>query len=122
MPNLESRVFRRLIAVAMISFGGAAMAHEPVARCVQLDAATVRCRGATNDGDEMPGARMDVIAIDGETLLEGHLDDQSILTFSTPTRPYYVLFDIGAGLQVTVEQDEILPAPVSRPPRWMRGR
>lgn len=123
MPSLEvrwGRAWRRAqFAIALTVVSAGAMAHEPVARCVLLDPNTVRCRGATNDGDEMPGARMDVIAIDGETLLEGRLDDRSVLTFARPARPYYVFFDIGAGLQVTVEEAEIGAPPAGRAPGWM---
>ncbi|BBL23179.1 MULTISPECIES: hypothetical protein [Comamonas] len=85
----------------------AAQAHEPVARCFLLDDSTVRCRGVTNDGDEMPGARMDVIGHDGRTLLQGTLSAQSTLSFARPAQAFYVLFEIGPGLQTIVEQDEI---------------
>lgn len=119
MPYPDRRMLRRLLATGLLCAGAAAGAHEPVARCVLLDAQTVRCRGASNDGDEMAGARMDVISHSGETLLEGRLDARSTLTFKRPGKPFYVLFDIGPGLQAVVEQEEIGPAP-ARGARWMR--
>ncbi|QIL83852.1 hypothetical protein G7047_11985 [Diaphorobacter sp. HDW4A] len=110
---------RCLLIIGIASASLHAVAHEPVARCVLLDAQTVRCRGANNDGDEMPGARMDVIALSGETLLEGRLDARSTLTFKRPEQPFYVLFDIAPGLQSVVEQEEIMLPPTRRA-RWMQ--
>lgn len=105
----------------LLALGSTAVyAHEPVARCFLLDEATVRCRGASNDGDEMPGSRMEVFALDGTLLLNGKLGADSTWTFSKPAQPFYVLFDTGPGLQVTVEQDEITVPPRDKTPRWMR--
>jgi len=120
MRRAERRMARWLIAFALALGSASAMAHEPVARCFLLDETTVRCRGASNDGDAMPGARMEVVALDGTTLVEGKLDAQSTLTFSKPAQPFYVLLDTGPGLQVTVEQEEITAPPPGRMPRWMR--
>lgn len=116
----------RIAACWMLALGlalGSAMAfaHEPVARCFLLDEATVRCRGASNDGDEMPGSRMEVIALDGTPLLEGKLGADSTWTFRKPVQPFYVLFDTGPGLQVTVEQEEITTPARGHTPRWMRA-
>jgi hypothetical protein len=100
-------LLRWLLPTTVLLAGFSAAAHEPVARCLLLDAGTVRCRGANNDGDKLPGSRMEVIALDGKTLVAGILDSDSMLTFKKPSQPFYVLFDIGPGLQVTVEQEEI---------------
>ncbi len=109
-----------LLALGLALGGATAFAHEPVARCFLLDEATVRCRGASNDGDEMPGSRMEVIALAGTPLLDGKLGADSTWTFRKPVQPFYVLFDTGPGLQVTVEQEEITVPPRGRAPRWMR--
>lgn len=115
------RITTRWLLVWGLALGSAmAFAHEPVARCFLLDEATVRCRGASNDGDEMPGSRMEVLALDGAPLLEGKLGADSTWTFKKPTQPFYVLFDTGPGLQVTVEQEEITAPARGRTPRWMR--
>nr|WP_312989940.1 hypothetical protein [Comamonas koreensis] len=115
------RITTRWFLVWSLAFGSVtAFAHEPVARCYLLDEATVRCRGASNDGDEMPGSRMEVIALDGTPVLEGKLGADSTWTFKKPTQPFYVLFDTGPGLQVTVEHEEITAPPAGRTPRWMR--
>ena len=128
MPSLEFRLFHRPVLSRLVGLTGlvlacgatAVLAHEPVARCVLLDAETVRCRGATNDGDELPGERIEVIAVAGGTLFEGRLDSRSIVSFARPAEPYYVLLDIGPGLQVSIEQDEIAAPPAGRVPRWMQ--
>lgn len=119
MHNPDRRILRCLLSLCAACASLHVAAHEPVARCVMLDAQTVRCRGANNDGQEMPGARMEVIAHSGETLLDGRLDARSTLTFKQPTQPFYVLFDIAPGLQTVVEQEEILRAPIRRV-RWMQ--
>lgn len=120
MRPTEHRMWRSLSAIALALSAWSASAHEPVARCYLLNESTVRCRGASNDGDEMPGARMKVFALDGAPLIEGKLTAQSTWTFKKPVQAFYVLFDTGPGLQVTVEQDEISPPPRGRVPRWMQ--
>jgi hypothetical protein len=114
------KTLRRLAATGLLLAAGSTWAHEPVARCFLLNAETVRCRGATNDGEALPGARMEVMAHDGKTLLEGKLDADSTLTFKKPAQAFYVLFDTGPGLQVTVEQEDIAAPPAGRVPGWMR--
>lgn len=111
---------RAAVAAGLLLASGGALAHEPVLKCYVLDAASVRCRGATNDGEELPGTRMEVIGHDGKTLVDGKLDAKSTLTFKKPAQPFYVLFDTGPGLQVTVEQEEITAPPPGRTPSWMR--
>ncbi|WP_291590586.1 hypothetical protein [Comamonas sp. UBA7528] len=120
MLRTERMTTRWLLALGFALGSVTVLAHEPVARCFLLDESSVRCRGASNDGDEMPGARMEVIALDGTTLLEGRLGADSTWTFRKPAQPFYVLFDTGPGLQVTVEQEEITVPPLGRTPRWMR--
>ena len=116
----EQSVGRRLCVVTLMMLAaGHASAHEPVAMCVLLDARTIRCRGTSNDGDEMRGARMEVAAYNGSALLDGRLDAQSTFTFAKPRQLFYVLLDTGPGLQAIVEQEEIKPAP-ARKARWMQ--
>ncbi len=129
MPNTDrseripaTALAQWVLGAAAACLCSAALAHEPVARCYLLDAHTVRCRGASNDGDEMSGSRMEVIALSGKTLLEGKLDANSTWSFSKPQEPFYVLFDVGPGLQVSIEQEEISAPPTGATPRWMRQR
>lgn len=116
MRNVKHKI---ALAGLMLACAGA-LAHEPVAKCYLLNNTTVRCRGTTNDDEEMPGARMEVVAHDGKTLLEGKLDAKSTLTFKKPQQPFYVLFDTGPGLQAIVEQEEITQPSPGRTPSWMR--
>lgn len=120
MKLAECIITRWLLTFVLMLGSAGAFAHEPVARCFLLDEVTVRCRGATNDGDEMPDARMEVISLDGPTLLEGKLGADSTWTFKKPTQPFYVLFDTGPGLQVSIEQEEITTPPPGHMPHWMR--
>lgn len=120
MLRVERMTARWLLTLGLALGSAMVLAHEPVARCFLLNEATVRCRGASNDGDEMLGARMEVIALDGTSLLDGKLGADSTWTFKRPTQPFYVLFDTGPGLQVTVEQEEITAPARGRTPRWMR--
>ena len=120
MLRTERMTVRWLLALGLALGSASVSAHEPVARCFLLDESTVRCRGASNDGDEMQGSRLEVIALDGVPLLEGKLGVDSTWTFKKPVQPFYVLFDTGPGLQVTVEQEEITVPPHSRTPLWMR--
>lgn len=91
----------------------AASAHEPVARCVLLDPQTVRCRGGYDEGEDAPETKFDVIAHDGTVLVDGKLGKDSLLTFPRPTQRYYVLFDVGPGHQMVIEDEEIGPPPRS---------
>ena len=69
----------------------------------------------------MPGAAIEVLARDNTPLLAGKLAPDSTFTFRRPAQPFYVLFDTGPGLQVTVEQDEITAVPdAARRARWMQ--
>lgn len=120
MKPLEIRALRCTVVAGLAAAAISAWSHEPVARCHLLDVGTVRCRGASNDGDLMPGSRMEVIALTGQTLVVGTLGADSTLTFRQPPVPFYVLFDTGPGLQVTVEQEEITVPPAGRVPAWMR--
>jgi hypothetical protein len=121
MMRNADRILKRGLALASLMLAAsAALAHEPVAKCFLLNDTTVRCRGVTNDDDPLPGARMEVIAHDGKTLIEGKLDANSTLTFKKPAQPFYVLFDTGPGLQSVVEQEEIAAPPPGRAPSWLR--
>lgn len=120
MRNAQRKIAHALALTGLLLAAAGALAHEPVAKCYLLDENTVRCRGATNDDEALPGARMEVVALDGKTLIEGKLDANSTLTFKKPRQPFYVLFDTGPGLQAVVEQEEITKASPGRTPSWMR--
>lgn len=120
MRNAERHIARALALAGLLLAAGGALAHEPVAKCYLLDENTVRCRGSTNDDEAMPGARIEVVAHSGKTLIDGKLDANSTLTFKKPAQPFYVLFDTGPGLQAVVEQEEISKPSPGRAPGWMR--
>ncbi|MBL8269673.1 hypothetical protein [Steroidobacter sp.] len=96
-----------LLAGALALTGGSALAHEPVAKCVKVDASQIRCKGATTDGDGIPDATLNVLSQDDQLLLTGKLDRSSSFTFKRPAQPFYVVLDVGPGLMVVIEQEEI---------------
>ena len=106
--------------VVLTSLPGVAIAHEPIAHCVLLDARTVRCKAGYGHGEGAPDATMDVLAQDGRTLVAGKLDRDSTLTFTRPTERFYVIFDVGPGHQAVVEDDEIAPPPPNARAGWMQ--
>ncbi|ENO90444.1 hypothetical protein [Thauera linaloolentis] len=103
-----------LVAGLLAMLGSGALAHEPIAKCELVDEATVRCRGGYGHGEGAPDAIMDVIGHDGTVLLAGKLGEDSTLTFKRPEQPFYVLFDVGPGHQVVIEQEEISPLQARR--------
>lgn len=108
------------LGIGLAVLSTAALAHEPIARCVQLDPQTVRCKGGYGHGEDAPGVTMDVLAHDGRTLISGKLDEESTLTFARPNERFYVIFDVGPGHQAIVEDDEIQPPPANAKARWMQ--
>jgi len=106
----RQRIGRSLLGGALLALSLGAAAHEPVARCVQVDEQTIRCRGGYGDGEGAPGVQMEVLAHSGETLHAAKLDADSTLIFKRPAERFYVLFDVGPGHQVVIEDDEIGPA------------
>jgi hypothetical protein len=120
MRYIERTIARGLALAGLTLAAAGALAHEPVAKCYLLDEQTVRCRGSTNDDEALPGARMEVVAHNGKTLIEAKLDANSTLTFKKPQQAFYVLFDTGPGLQAVVEQEEITKPLPGRAPSWMR--
>ena len=120
MKTNDAQMARLALAAGLLAMSATALAHEPIARCVQLDEQTVRCKGGYGHGEDAPGTTMDVVAHDGRTLLAGKLDEQSTLTFKRPTERFYVIFDVGPGHLAVVEDDEILAAPATAKARWMQ--
>lgn len=117
-------IFTQWFAViTLLCAAAGAAAHEPIAKCVLLDAQTVRCRGGFAHVEDAPGKVMEVIALDGTVLVDGRLGADSTLTFQKPTQPFYVLFHPFPGHQVAVEHDEIGPLPPKgRQAKWMQVR
>lgn len=113
--SIGRAVRRGLIAAAASGVCLGVTAHEPIARCQAPDATTIRCQGGHAGGEGAPGATLDVIGLDGRTLVAGKLGADSTFTFARPRVGFYVLFDVGPGHQVVIEQDEIRPVGATRP-------
>jgi len=97
-----------------------ALAHEPILKCVLLDAENVRCRGGFAEGEDAQGTHIEVIDHEEKTLLRRKLGKDSLVTFPRPKGGYYVLLDVGPGEQAIVEHDEIRPPRASDKARWVR--
>lgn len=97
----------RLLALAALSCGTAAWAHNPIAECKAVDEKTIECVGGFSDGSDAPGVTLDVVSYDEKVLLPGKLGNNSKLRFTRPDDDFYVLFDAGPGHVVEIDQTEI---------------
>lgn len=115
-PSLAGALLFTLLGTA----GPSVLAHEPILKCMLLDAETVRCRGGYADGGSAQDAALEVIDHAEKTLLAGKLDRNSTLTFPKPDTGFYVLFHVGPGHQAIVEHDEIAMPDKADRASWMR--
>ena len=97
----------RLLALAALSCGTAAWAHNPIAECKAVDEQTIECQGGFSDGSGAPGVTLDVVSYDEKVLVPGKLDNDSKLRFKRPEDDFYILFDAGPGHVVEIDQTEI---------------
>lgn len=95
-------------------FSASALAHNPMCECKAIDAGQIKCTGGFSDGSGAPGVTLDVIGYDETILVAGKLGADSTLTFRQPETEFYVLFDVGPGHAVEIDQADIAP-PMSSP-------
>jgi len=98
---------KALLLVLCAGFGASALAHNPICECRAIDAEQIRCTGGFSDGSGAPGVTLDVIGYDESILLPGKLGADSTLTFKKPDTAFYVLFDVGPGHVVEIDQADI---------------
>lgn len=104
---IKPNILRNVAAIALLSLSGAALAHNPMCQCEELDAENIRCTGGFSDGSGAAGVTLDVIGYDESILVPGKLADDSTLTFKKPEGEFYVLFDAGPGHIVEIDHTEI---------------
>ncbi|KAB0550444.1 hypothetical protein F7R01_04330 [Pseudomonas argentinensis] len=104
---IKPNTLRNVAAIALLSLSGAALAHNPMCQCEELDAENIRCTGGFSDGSGAAGVTLDVIGYDESILVPGKLAEDSTLTFKKPEGEFYVLFDAGPGHIVEIDHTEI---------------
>lgn len=104
---IKPNILRNVAAIALLSLSGAALAHNPMCQCEELDAENIRCTGGFSDGSGAAGVTLDVIGYDESILVPGKLAEDSTLTFKKPEGEFYVLFDAGPGHIVEIDHTEI---------------
>ncbi|MFT3717907.1 hypothetical protein [Pseudorhodoferax sp.] len=105
-----SKPFRLLACASVMALGAQpAWAHgyELAGRCEPQGARVVRCTAGI-DGRPVPGARIDVVAADGDAiLLGGRLDGQGRFSFERPAVPFYVVIEAKPGIALDIGDEEI---------------
>lgn len=104
---IKPNILRNVAAIALLSLSDAALAHNPMCQCEELDAENIRCTGGFSDGSGAAGVTLDVIGYDESILVPGKLAEDSTLTFKKPEGEFYVLFDAGPGHIVEIDHTEI---------------
>lgn len=97
----------RQVSAALLMFSASALAHNPMCECKAIDARQIKCTGGFSDGSGAPGVTLDVIGYDETILVSGKLGADSTLTFRQPETEFYVLFDVGPGHVVEIDQADI---------------
>ncbi len=93
--SIHTRPWRLPLAALLLGLSGAALAHNPICECEEVQAGEIRCKGGFSDGSGAPGVTLDVIGYDEQILVPGKLGADSTLTFKRPDGEFYVLFDAG---------------------------
>jgi hypothetical protein len=96
----------RQVSAALLMFSASALAHNPICECKAIDAGQIKCTGGFSDGSGAPGVTLDVIGYE-TILVPGRLGADSTLTFKKPDTEFYVLFDVGPGHVVEIDQADI---------------
>ena len=100
-------VFSLALVTLALAAAAPAMAHGLYCQCQAIDAGQVRCNGGMSDGTGLPGATLDVISYDDNTLVTGKLGSDSSYTFARPSGEFYVLMELGPGHTVEVDHKDI---------------
>ena len=95
--SIHTRPWRLPLAALLLGMSGAALAHNPICECEEVQAGEIRCKGGFSD----------VIGYDEQILVPGKLGADSTLTFKRPDGEFYVLFDAGPGHVVEIDHADI---------------
>ncbi|MBH9351488.1 hypothetical protein I5K70_26605 [Pseudomonas aeruginosa] len=105
--SIHTRPWHLPLAALLLGLSGAALAHNPICECEEVQAGEIRCKGGFSDGSGAPGVTLDVIGYDEQILVPGKLGADSTLTFKRPDGEFYVLFDAGPGHVVEIAHADI---------------
>ena len=103
-----NKVFLSLAFAAALAFPAAALAHSPIFDCSDNGDGTISCEGGFSDGSSAAGVAIHVQDASGKAIKELKLDKNSEITFKKPAGAYKVMFDAGAGHQVTKDGKSIV--------------
>lgn len=108
---MNSTAFRKgfalILALGMMAFGTAALAHTPLLTCYDNMDGTATCEGGFSDGSSASGISMKVLDTEGNILVEGVMDEDSSFVFDIPEVPYVVLFDAGPGHSIEIKGEDV---------------
>ncbi|MFP4044081.1 MAG: hypothetical protein ACLFTP_05870 [Rhodosalinus sp.] len=106
---MPSRLPTGIIVAAglMLGLAGGAAAHTPIAACYEVGDGIVLCEGGYSDGGSAAGTPMLVRDSEGETVIEGEINDLGEFEFEKPDDFGDVLFDGGDGHQIVIPASEI---------------
>ena len=106
---MPRRVPTGFVMAAGLAFGlaGGAAAHTPVAACYEVGDGLVLCEGGYSDGASASGTPILVRDAEGETVIEGEINDLGEFEFERPDDFGDVLFDGGEGHQIVIPASEI---------------
>ena len=103
MPSFR---YAALGLVLLASWPLSASAHSPVFDCHKEDASVV-CEAGFSDDSSAAGRPIRVLDVSNRVLMDGVLDAKGVFSFKPPAGKYHVIFDGGAGHQVTMESEDI---------------
>ncbi|MCR5171167.1 MAG: hypothetical protein K6C33_12005 [Desulfovibrio sp.] len=103
-----NKAFTTLALAAALALPAAASAHSPIFDCSDNGDGTISCEGGFSDGSSASGVAIHVQDASGKAIEELKLDKNSEITFKKPAGDYKVMFDAGAGHQVTKEGKDIV--------------
>ncbi|MCR5813493.1 MAG: hypothetical protein K6G15_03225 [Desulfovibrio sp.] len=103
-----NKVLCPLALAAALALPSLSLAHSPIFDCSDNGDGTISCEGGFSDGSSASGVAIHVQDASGKVLEELKLDKNSEITFKKPAGDYKVMFDAGAGHQVTKAGKDIV--------------
>ena len=102
-----NRILSLALATLALAASTQATAHGLYCQCQAIGGEQIRCNGGMSDGTALPGATLDVVSYDDNTLLAGKLGSDSSFTFTRPDGAFYVLLELGPGHTVEIDHKDI---------------
>ena len=103
-----NKAFLPLALAAVMALPAVASAHSPIFDCSDNGDGSISCEGGFSDGSSASGVAIHVQDASGKSIEELKLDKNSEITFKKPSVDYKVVFDAGAGQQITKAGKDIV--------------